>query len=62
MSRKQRGSISRALASTVDKGEAEQLLTSAMATSEILSGYTKEEVCTERDYCWSTHRPRAVKP
>ena len=39
-----RGSISKILASTVDTGEAERLLTTAMATSETLSGYTKDEV------------------
>ena len=40
-----RGSICKILASTVDTGEAERLLTTAMATSETLSGYTKDEVC-----------------
>ena len=39
-----RQSISKLLTSTVDTGEAERLLTTAMATSETLSGYTKEEV------------------
>ena len=40
-----RQSISKLLTSTVDTGEAERLLTTAMATSETLSGYTKDEVC-----------------
>ena len=39
-----RQSISKLLTSTVDTGEAERLLTTAMATSETLSGYTKDEV------------------
>ena len=40
-----RQSISKLLTSTVDTGEAERLLTTAMATSETLCGYTKDEVC-----------------
>ena len=45
-----RGSISKILASTVDTGEAERLLTTAMATSETLSGYTKDEVLYTLSY------------
>ena len=44
-----RASITKTLASTVDTGEAERLLTTAMATSEILSGYTKDEVALIAD-------------
>ena len=60
-----RGSISKILASTVDTGEAERLLTTAMATSETLSGYTKDEVLYTLSYhtlprhnndTWSTRR------
>ena len=45
-----RGSISKILASTVDTGEAERLLTTAMATSETLSGYTNDEVLYTLSY------------